>query len=96
MAEQPDTHPPIHFETGRLLARIMPAGVADVDATIRRLTERAERAEAGLAQARAAYVALLHTYHEENPDHCGGECFKSALIDSALGMSSPTEPISQP
>ncbi|WP_155992098.1 hypothetical protein [Nocardioides sp. URHA0032] len=36
------------------------------------------------AVARATYVALLYAYHELDPDHCGGECFKSALIDAAL------------
>lgn len=44
-------------------------------------------------KARTSYLAALYAWHEADPDHCGGECFRDEVVDAALGIKSkPARP----
>lgn len=40
-----------------------------------------------LHAAETAYREALVLWHQADPDHCGGECFRESSINSALGRA---------
>jgi hypothetical protein len=43
------------------------------------------------AAKRQGYLIALNLWHEADPDHCGGECFRESDIQLALARVTPPD-----
>lgn len=59
----------------------------EAQAEIARVKQVANELDDMRKAAEAAYREVLQWWHEADPDHCGGECFREESISAHLSLS---------